>query len=67
MKNYHLVPEGHQCLGSFQEVGNIFQKSKIADVMFFLIRLRKFKKIVKISLMVLKGLMVLLFCYFFAS
>ena len=24
MKNYHAVPEGHQCLGSFREEGNFF-------------------------------------------
>jgi len=32
IKNDHSVPEGHQCPGRFQEVGEIFQKSKIADV-----------------------------------
>ena len=35
MKNYHSVPEGHQCPGSFQEVGEMFQKSENAAVIYF--------------------------------
>ena len=35
MKNYNLVPEGHQCPGSFQEVVKIFQISEIAAVIYF--------------------------------
>ena len=35
MKNYYLVPEGHQCPGSFQEVEKIFQISEIAAVIYF--------------------------------
>ena len=41
MKNYHSVPEGHQCPGSFQEAGKIFQKSKIAPDIYFQMRPRK--------------------------
>ena len=26
MKNYRLGPEGHQCLGAFQETGNRYEK-----------------------------------------
>ena len=41
MKNYHLVPERHQCPGSFQEVRKNFQKSEIAAVIYFQMRMRE--------------------------
>jgi hypothetical protein len=56
---YHSIPEGHQCPGSFQEIGNIFQKNKNVALIYFEPMLRKSKKNLKLSfreLMVLKGL-----------
>lgn len=33
-KNYQIVAEGHQCPGSFKEIGKTFQKSENLAVIF---------------------------------
>lgn len=32
---YHSIPEGHQCPGNFQEIGNIIQKKENVALIYF--------------------------------
>ena len=60
---YHSIPEGHQCPGILQEIGNIFPKNKNAALIYFGSRLKKSKNIDKAcfrELVVLKRLLELI-------
>jgi len=43
--NYdHSIPEGHQCPGSFQEIGNRYGKNKNVILIYFGLELKLSKK-----------------------